>query len=133
MIASVSPSPPPPSLLTPYSKGSLVDATGAVWTLSPSGQVYVNSRIQLSGTGTLALFFSSPTMWGFSAPNSQWYSWSGEAWMEQPGQLPPGFLVPIPPFTLDQDLDFLLAEATTQVQHAIIISIQSLRRSPFGP
>jgi hypothetical protein len=75
---SSSMSSPPPTLgdLTPSSGGSLKDAVGNLWTLTPGGAVDQNGAPVAGGSGTSALAISNDQIYGQDANSGNWFTYS---------------------------------------------------------
>jgi cellulase (glycosyl hydrolase family 5) len=80
--ASVIDADSPQIVLTRSSGGSITDAFGNVWTLTPWGDIEENGSPVPGGGGTSALTYvaSTQTIWGQDAASGQWYSWTGTSW-----------------------------------------------------
>ena len=118
----------PLSILTPTSGGTLTDSAKAIWQLTPSGQLYRNAVVQTTGSATLALVEVASILWGLSALDLTWDHWTGSSWAKTPSA-PSGLNTS--DYALDPDLEYLMSQATP-TEMALLISIQSLRSSPFS-
>ncbi len=98
---TVTPPPPPPTGGTPSADGTevppagqIVDALGAVWTIS-GGTILRNGVSAAGGTG-VAILWSSGSIYVQSSFGGSWWKWLGSGWTNV-GTTRPGTIVLPPP------------------------------------
>ena len=68
-------------ILTPTSGGTITDGSGNVWSLTAAGVVMENGSAVAGGSGTAALTYVAPSIWGEDAASSGWYAWTNGQWI----------------------------------------------------